>query len=180
MATRSCDAFMENTGESMAKLTQYSSYTDAQAHASSAALWQLFDGNREYLNIAHECMTRHADGSGRTAVRIAHDDGTDEILSFDEIAAGSARFAHWLEEAGIQPGDRIAFMLEPSLPFYISLFGAMMMGAISVPLFTLFGLDGLYTHGSSDHAHHDHADSTAAQAIRSVLSGDADDVLRVF
>ena len=127
----------------MAKLTQYTSYADAQAHASSAALWELFDGDREHLNIAHECMNRHADGTNRTAVRIAHADGTDEILSFDEIAAGSARFAHWLEENGIRPGDRIAFMLEPSLPFYISLFGAMMMGAISVPLFTLFGLDGL-------------------------------------
>ena len=127
----------------MAKLTDYTSYADAQAHANSGALWELFDGDREYLNIAHECMIRHADGSGRTAVRIAHADGTDEILSFDDIAAGSARFAHWLVENGIQPGDRIAFMLEPSLPFYISLFGAMMMGAISVPLFTLFGLDGL-------------------------------------
>ncbi len=42
----------------------------------------------------------------------------------------------------MQPGDRIAFMLEPSLPFYVSLFGAMKMGAISVPLFTLFGPDG--------------------------------------
>lgn len=127
----------------MAKLTEYTSYADAQVHANSAALWELFDGNKEYLNIANECMTRHADGSGRTAVRIAHDDGTDEILSFDEIASRSAQFAHWLVEKGIKPGDRIAFMLEPSLPFYTSLFGAMMMGAISVPLFTLFGLDGL-------------------------------------
>lgn len=127
----------------MAKLTEYTSFADAQAHANSAALWELFDGDREYLNIAHECMSRHADGSGRTAVRIAHADGADEILSFDEIAAGSAQFAHWLVENGIEPGDRIAFMLEPSLPFYTSLFGAMMMGAISVPLFTLFGLDGL-------------------------------------
>jgi acetyl-CoA synthetase len=127
----------------MAKLTDYTSFADAHAHANSAALWELFDGNRDYLNIAHECMNRHADGSGRTAVRIAHADGADEILSFDAIAAGSARFAHWLEEQGIKPGDRIAFMLEPSLPFYTSLFGAMMMGAISVPLFTLFGLDGL-------------------------------------
>lgn len=127
----------------MAKLTDYTSFADAQAHANSAALWELFDGDREYLNIAHECITRHADGSGRTAVRIAHADGKDEILSFDEIAAGSAQFAHWLVENGIKPGDRIAFMLEPSLPFYISLFGAMMTGAISVPLFTLFGLDGL-------------------------------------
>ena len=127
----------------MAKLTDYSSYADAQQFANSKALWELFEGNSEYLNIAHECIVRHADGSGRTAVRIAHADGSDEILSFDDIAAGSARFAHWLVANGIQPGDRIAFMLEPSLPFYISLFGAMMMGAISVPLFTLFGLDGL-------------------------------------
>jgi acetyl-CoA synthetase len=64
-------------------------------------------------------------------------------LSFDELAAGSARVAHWLVNEGVRPGDRIAFLLEPSLPFYLSLFGAMLMGAISVPLFTLFGLDGL-------------------------------------
>jgi acetyl-CoA synthetase len=127
----------------MAKLTEYTRYADAQKFADSPALWELFDGNSEYLNIAHECIGRYADGSGRIAVRIAHADGTDEILSFDEIAAGSARFANWLAANGIQPGDRIAFMLEPSLPFYLSLFGAMMMGAISVPLFTLFGLDGL-------------------------------------
>jgi len=127
----------------MAKLTDYIRYADAQAHADSRALWALFDGDREHLNIAHECITRHADGSGRPAVRVAHADGADEILSFDAIAAGSARFAHWLEKNGIDPGDRIAFMLDPSLPFYVSLFGAMMRGAISVPLFTLFGLDGL-------------------------------------
>jgi len=51
----------------MPKLTEYTSYADAQAHASSAALWDLFEGNKERLNIAHECMTRHADGSGRPA-----------------------------------------------------------------------------------------------------------------
>jgi acetyl-CoA synthetase len=127
----------------MAKLTAYTDYRDAQAHADSKALWELFDGDREQLNIANECIVRHADGAGRAAVRIAHADGTDEFLSFDQIAAGSARFAHWLEQNGIARGDRIAFMLEPSLPFYLSLFGAMMMGAISVPMFTLFGLDGL-------------------------------------
>ena len=127
----------------MAKLSDYTRYADAQAHADGKALWELFDGSREQLNIAHECIVRHADGSGRSAVRIAHAGGADEVLSFDRIAEASARFAHWLEANGIAPGDRIAFMLEPSLPFYVSLFGAMLMGAISVPLFTLFGLDGL-------------------------------------
>jgi len=127
----------------MAKLTDYTRYADALAHAGSAALWDLFDGDREDLNIAHECITRHADGSGRPAVRIAHADGQDEILSFDTISAGAAQFAHWLDAQGIRKGDRIAFMLEPSLPFYVCLFGAMQTGAISVPLFTLFGPDAL-------------------------------------
>jgi acetyl-CoA synthetase len=127
----------------MQKLTDYTRYADAQAHASMDALWELFDGDREHLNIAHECITRHADGSGRAAVRIAHADGRDEILSFDQISAEAARFAHWLGANGIKPGDRIAFMLEPSLPFYVCLFGAMLTGAISVPLFTLFGPDAL-------------------------------------
>ena len=127
----------------MAKLTDYTGYADAQQFGNSKALWGLFSGNGEQFNIAHECISRHADGLGRTAVRIAHSDGTDEILSFDRLAADSARFANWLLANGIQRGDRIAFMLDPSLPFYICLFGAMLMGAISVPLFTLFGLDGL-------------------------------------
>ena len=130
---------MENTK----KLTEYTSYASAQTHANSAALWDLFDGDRDYFNIAHECVTRHADGTGRTAVRIAHASGADEILSFDQIATQSARFAHWLGDSGIKAGDRIAFMLDPSLPFYVCLFGAMQAGAVGVPLFTLFGLDGL-------------------------------------
>ena len=127
----------------MTKLTEFTSFADAQRHAMSDALWALFDGDREHMNIAHECMTRHADGSGRPAVRIAHADGRDEFLSFDQITTGAARFAHWLDAEGIKPGDRIAFMLEPSLPFYVCLFGAMQTGAISVPLFTLFGPDAL-------------------------------------
>ena len=132
----------------MTLLTDYTSYADAQAHASGDVLWALFDGDREQLNIAHECITRHADGSGRAAVRIAHSaneswGGHDEILSFDQISAGAAQFAHWLDEQGVRKGDRIAFMLEPSLPFYVCLFGAMQTGAISVPLFTLFGPDAL-------------------------------------
>lgn len=127
----------------MTKLTQYTRYADAQTHASSAALWDLFDGDRQQLNIAHECIIRHADGTGRPALRIAHAEAADEILTFDGLAQGSARLAHWLESQGIEPGDRIAFMLEPSSAFYTSLFGAMLMGAVSVPLFTLFGRDGL-------------------------------------
>jgi acetyl-CoA synthetase len=126
----------------MTKLTQYTSYADAQAHCSAAALWELFDGNAQEMNIAHECIDRHVNGD-REAVVLVRADGKDESLSFRQIAEGSSRFAHFLIEQGLRPGDRVAVMLEPSLAFYVSIFGAMKMGAIAVPMFTLFGPDGI-------------------------------------
>lgn len=126
----------------MTKLTDTLSYADAQALCSADKLWELFDGNREYMNIAHECIDRHA-GKTEPAIILVRAAGGDETYSFRQIAEQSSRFAHYLVEQGIRPGDRVAVMLEPSLPFYVAMFGAMKMGAIAVPLFTLFGPDGI-------------------------------------
>ena len=126
----------------MQALTDYTSYADAQRLFSTARLWDLFDGDRDKLNIAHECVDRHAT-PGRVALRVAHADGSDETITFTELAAGSSRFAHWMVAQGVAPGDRVAIMLEPCLAFYAALFGAMKAGAIAVPLFTLFGADGV-------------------------------------
>ena len=127
----------------MPKLTDYTRYADAQRLCSIEALWELFDGNVDEFNIAHECIDRHATDNARVAVRVAHADGRDEILTFRELAEWSSRFANWLIAEGVKPGDRVAFMLEPSRAFYVALFGSMKTGAISVPLFTLFGPEGL-------------------------------------
>ena len=127
----------------MSRLTDFSSYADAQRHFSGAGLWALFDGDRARLNIAHECVDRWAAGPDRTALRIAYGDGSTEEIGFHALSAWSSRFAHWLVRWGIEPGDRVAIMLEPSLPFYAALFGAMKAGAVAVPLFTLFGPDGV-------------------------------------
>jgi acetyl-CoA synthetase len=126
----------------MTKLTDHVSYADALAHCSSDKLWELFDGNRQRMNIAHECIDRHV-GGDRPAVIIVRAGGDDLVLGFQQIADASSRFAHWLVARGVQPGDRVAVMLEPSLEFYVAMFGAMKMGAIAVPLFTLFGPDGI-------------------------------------
>jgi len=126
----------------MTRLTDFTRYADAQALCSSARLWDLFDGDTARLNIAHECIDRHVDGD-RTAVVLVKAGGEDELLSFARISEASSRFAHYLAEQGIRRGDRVAVMLEPSLAFYVAVFGAMKMGAIAVPLFTLFGPDGI-------------------------------------
>src|SRR5207237_1160299 len=59
------------------------------------------------------------------------------------LAEWSSRFANLLEEAGVARGDRVAIMLEPSLAFYGAVFGTVKRGAVAVPLFTLFGPEGL-------------------------------------
>ena len=126
----------------MTSLTAYTSYADAQAHFSSAKLWELFDGDRERLNIPHECIDRHVEGE-KTAVIVVKAAGGEEILSYRRISEDSSRFAHWLVAKGVAPGDRVAIKLEPSRAFYAAVFGAMKAGAIAVPLFTLFGPDGV-------------------------------------
>lgn len=126
----------------MAKLYEYTSYADAQREYSTAKLWEMFDGTAEKFNIGHECIDRWAAEPDRVAVNIVRAGGIESI-TFREISEQSNRLANWLVAQGVKKGDRVAFMLEPSKAFYVSLFGALKCGAISVPLFTLFGPDGL-------------------------------------
>jgi acetyl-CoA synthetase len=126
----------------MALLTEFQTYADAQANFTPFKLWELFDGDRENFNIAHECVDRHA-STGRDALIVANANGEDEVITYAELAADSSRFAHYLEASGVQAGDRVAIMLEPSRAFYTAMFGVIKRGAIAVPLFTLFGPDGV-------------------------------------
>src|SRR5258706_13845860 len=106
----------------MATLTDHVTYADAQRLCSPARLWELFDGDRQRLNIAHECIDRHP--ADRVAVRLVHSlehGGPDEAFTFGQLAAWSARFAHPLAERGIGPGPPVGILLEPSLPFYAPL-----------------------------------------------------------
>src|SRR5262245_46875401 len=106
-----------------------------------ASLWTLVDGDHMHLNIAHECVDRWIDRG--TALRLQFADGRREEWSFADLAAWSSHSAHLLERRGVARGDRVALLLEPSLPFYGALFGILKRGAVAVPLFTLFGPDAL-------------------------------------
>jgi acetyl-CoA synthetase len=126
----------------MTHLTDYTSFSDAQSHCSTETLWALFDGDRQSFNIAYECVDRHAT-EGKVAIVVAYANGSEEVITFKALSRLSNRFANLLVARGVQPGDRVAVMLEPSLAFYVAIFGAIKTGAIAVPLFTLFGPDGI-------------------------------------
>ena len=86
----------------MTKLTDYTTYADAQAYFSSDKLWELFDGNRERLNIAHECIDRHARRAAVRGDRRARR-RPRRGAHFREIARDSSRFANYLAAQGVRP-----------------------------------------------------------------------------
>lgn len=116
-------------------------YDEVRRGFSWDRLWALFDGNEARMNLAHECVDRHR-GKG-TAISVKFSDGRAEHYSFEELSNATGRFANWLARRGVAKGDRVAVIVEPSLGFYTGMFGAMKRGAIAVPMFTLFGPEGL-------------------------------------
>ncbi len=126
----------------MKSLLESTSFVDSQSEFSIKGLWQLLDGDSQRLNIAHEAVDRHAD-SDKTAINIAHADGRDESVSFHELSKISSQLANWLCSRGVKAGDRVGVMVDPSLIFYAAIFGIIKSGAVAVPMFTLFGIDGI-------------------------------------
>jgi hypothetical protein len=123
------------------KLTELNTYDEVLRRFSWDSLWALFDGDRDRMNLAHECIDRHRDKG--TAVSIKFADGHREQYDYAVLTDLSGRFANWLTTMGIVKGDRVAIVLDPGKAFYVSLFATIKRGAIAVPLFTLFGPEGL-------------------------------------
>ena len=119
----------------------YETYKEAAKSFDWGERWQLFEGDRESFNIATECLARHNDDA--MAARLAFDDGSTASHTVGEIDRSASRFANFLADRGVDEGDRVAVMLDPSRPFYVSLFGTLRRGAVAVPMTTLFGPDSI-------------------------------------
>jgi acetyl-CoA synthetase len=96
----------------------------------------------ERFNIARACCDRWADGSGRPALLREARDGLS-ALSFDQLKEMSCRFANLLLAQGIRAGDRVAILLPQSWEVAVAHLAIYRMGAIAVPLFSLFGADAI-------------------------------------
>jgi acetyl-CoA synthetase len=90
------------------------------------------------LNACYECCDRYA-GSNKVALSWEDKDGRSATYTFDELQILSARFANFLRERGIGPGDRVAALL-PRIPeLFVVALGTWRAGAVYQTLFTAFG-----------------------------------------
>ncbi|MEM9268997.1 MAG: AMP-binding protein, partial [Pseudomonadota bacterium] len=100
--------------------------------------------NPAELNIAQLCCTRWADADPeREAIRYVRPDGDVRTYSYQQLDRVSRRFAHALAAHGVSRGDRVAVLLPQTPETVLTHLAAYRLGAVMVPLFTLFGADGL-------------------------------------
>jgi acetyl-CoA synthetase len=98
----------------------------------------------ERYNIGVDVCDRWAEREpGRTALILAEAGGAARNVSYGELKALSNRFANLLAEAGIRPGDRVGLLLPQALQTAFAHIGLYKLGAIAIPLFSLFGPDAL-------------------------------------
>ncbi|MDB5353393.1 MAG: acyl-CoA synthetase/AMP-acid ligase [Planctomycetota bacterium] len=93
------------------------------------------------LNVAYNCLDRHASSSRSEKVAILWEgeDGAVRSFTYRELHADTNRLANALRRLGVAKGDRVAVML-PMIPEAVmSLLAIAKIGAIALPIFSGFG-----------------------------------------
>ena len=96
-----------------------------------------------YYNIGVDICDKWAGQRYRLALIYEDEAGRVEKYTFWELKQLSNRLANGLVHAGIEKGDRIGILLSQSPETALTHIAAYKIGAIAVPLFTLFGADAL-------------------------------------
>ena len=97
----------------------------------------------EYFNMGVDICDKWAHQRYRLALIYEDEKGQIEQYTFWDLKRLSNRLANGLKAHGIEPGDRVGIMLPQSPEAGISHIALYKMGAIAIPLFTLFGTDAL-------------------------------------
>ncbi len=119
------------------------SYEDARASftwdAAAADLDGLPAGGG--LNIAHECVDRHATGerSEHVALRCIGRHGEGRSISYRALRDETNRFANVLARLGVKPADRVFVLLGRAPELHVSVLGTLKHRAVACSLFSAFG-----------------------------------------
>lgn len=96
------------------------------------------------FNMAKACCDDWAEiAPSRVALTHVDEAGGAQDFTYADLRGASNRLANVLVSMNVAAGDRVAVLLSQSPEVPIAHFASWKIGAISLPLFTLFGPDGL-------------------------------------
>jgi acetyl-CoA synthetase len=73
------------------------------------------------------------------ALWIVHDDGSEDRRTYAEMSVRSSQIAAWLQEVGVNRGDRVLLVLGNVAPLWEVMLAAIKLGAVVIPATTLLG-----------------------------------------
>ena len=97
----------------------------------------------EHFNWALDHFDDLARDNHAPALWIVADDGSEQIVSYAQMSAKSARVANWLESLGVARGDRVLLMLGNEVPLWELMLGCIKIGAVMIPATQLLSRDDL-------------------------------------
>jgi acetyl-CoA synthetase len=91
----------------------------------------------EQFNWARDYFDVIAQGNDSPALRIVSGAGSEQSLTFAQLARRSSQVANFLAAQGVGPGDRILLMLANVVPLWETMLAAIKLGAVIIPATTL-------------------------------------------
>jgi acetyl-CoA synthetase len=113
-------------------------YKDFSWNAAAKELVDYFDDGT--LNIAYNCVDRHAKGARKDKAALLFEDtkGDKETYSFAQLKELTDKFANVLAANQVAKGERV-FIFLPSIPErYVAFLGILKLGAVAGTMFAAF------------------------------------------
>ena len=96
-----------------------------------------------HFNWALDHFDDLAQGNDGTALWIVADDGSEQKVTFAQMAARSNQVANWLQALGVARGDRVLLMLGNEVPLWELMLACTKIGAVMIPATQLLSRDDL-------------------------------------
>jgi len=122
----------------------------------------------QHFNWALDWFDVLARDNRATALWVVNEDGSEQRLSFQQMAERSNRVAHWLRSHGVKRGDRMLLMLGNVVPLWEITLAAIKLGAVVSPATTLLSAADLSDRVQRGQMRHVIADAAGAARFAEV------------
>lgn len=124
---------------------QLKDYTKTRENFSWEEVKHVFSWSKTgKVNMAHEVIDRHVDeGRGNKSALLYSDAKREEMYTFAQLKEKTNQAAHMFKKYNVAKGDRVFIFMPRTPELYITLLGAVKVGAVVGPLFEAFMKDAV-------------------------------------